>query len=501
MKLLSACLIVILTCGIALSGAMQFGIAQNGTNVSGTISADTTWTQANSPYTLTGNVLVGNGATLTVEAGTTVNLGTYYIMVNGTLVAIGQSNSPIYFNGGLITFTQFSTNWNDSTSNGCIIQNASLTSSLSIDSSANISNNTIQGNSSNSIDVVGASPTISGNTISNNYYGVSISAGTPTITENVISNCAWGVFISGTSNSVACSPLVSNNILDNDSVGIIVNALNVFSGTANVTENLIVDSQGNQAFNPATGGSAGIVIGSGETSSYVCYVTNNTISSNSFGISVCGSPITSLTYNNIYGNQYNMYLTYDVNVNAVYNWWGATDTQAINQTIYDYKNNYNLGTVSFVPLLSAVNPEAPTIPIFNITASAGVYGAIAPSGVVSVNYGGSQTFNITPNTGYSILDVSVNGASVGAVSAYTVQNIQGPTTISATFAPNPTSTATPTPPPISTPTPTPTTSPNQPSSSSKQNPTSIYEILIATLVVLIIAFVIVITVFRRGKRR
>jgi hypothetical protein len=74
---------------------------------------------------------------------------------------------------------------------------------------------------------------------------------------------------------------------------------------------------------------------------------------------------------------------------------------------------------------------------YNITASAGTNGAISPSKSISVNYGGSQTFNITANTGYYIVDVRVNGSSVGAVSSYTFSNVQSAYTISATFALSP----------------------------------------------------------------
>ena len=75
---------------------------------------------------------------------------------------------------------------------------------------------------------------------------------------------------------------------------------------------------------------------------------------------------------------------------------------------------------------------------FNITASAGAGGSISPSKSISVNYGGSQTFNITAKTGYYIVDVRVNGSSVGAVSSYTFNNVQAAYTISATFALEPT---------------------------------------------------------------
>ena len=42
------------------------------------------------------------------------------------------------------------------------------------------------------------------------------------------------------------------------------------------------------------------------------------------------------------------------------------------------------------------------------------HGTISPE-TTNVNYGGSQTFTITPQTGYHITDVIVDGASVGAV--------------------------------------------------------------------------------------
>jgi len=77
------------------------------------------------------------------------------------------------------------------------------------------------------------------------------------------------------------------------------------------------------------------------------------------------------------------------------------------------------------------------INIYNITASAGTNGAISPSKSISVDYGGSQTFNITANTGYYIVDVRVNGSSVGAVSSYTFNNVKSDYTISVTFALSP----------------------------------------------------------------
>ena len=71
---------------------------------------------------------------------------------------------------------------------------------------------------------------------------------------------------------------------------------------------------------------------------------------------------------------------------------------------------------------------------FTITATAGANGSISPSGEVSVEAGGSKTFTITPNVGYKIADVLVDGESVGAVSSYTFSGVQAKHTIEATFA-------------------------------------------------------------------
>ena len=66
-------------------------------NVSGTISEDTVWTAANSPYVLTNNIIISKGVTLTVEAGTVIESPSYRITVNGTLNANGTARSPVVF--------------------------------------------------------------------------------------------------------------------------------------------------------------------------------------------------------------------------------------------------------------------------------------------------------------------------------------------------------------------------------------------------------------------
>lgn len=68
-----------------------------------------------------------------------------------------------------------------------------------------------------------------------------------------------------------------------------------------------------------------------------------------------------------------------------------------------------------------------------ISASAGAGGSISLSGNVAVNYGGSRTFTITPNAGYAVSNVDVDGTSQGAISTYTFNNVTTNHTINAAF--------------------------------------------------------------------
>jgi hypothetical protein len=72
---------------------------------------------------------------------------------------------------------------------------------------------------------------------------------------------------------------------------------------------------------------------------------------------------------------------------------------------------------------------------YTIAATAGPGGTIDPSGDVWVAAGGSQTFTITPEPGYMVEDVLVDGQSVGRVTSYTFEDVTADATISATFTP------------------------------------------------------------------
>ena len=70
---------------------------------------------------------------------------------------------------------------------------------------------------------------------------------------------------------------------------------------------------------------------------------------------------------------------------------------------------------------------------YTIKATAGTNGSIAPSGWTSVRDGRDQTFTITPDKGYAVAKVLVDGKSVGAVKSYTFKNVTKDHTIEAIF--------------------------------------------------------------------
>ena len=70
---------------------------------------------------------------------------------------------------------------------------------------------------------------------------------------------------------------------------------------------------------------------------------------------------------------------------------------------------------------------------YTIKATAGAGGSISPSGDVSVREGRDQTFTITPDKGYAVANVKIDGKSIGAVKSYTFENVSRTHTIEVIF--------------------------------------------------------------------
>ena len=104
--------------------------------------------------------------------------------------------------------------------------------------------------------------------------------------------------------------------------------------------------------------------------------------------------------------------------------------EELTNTEFGIKFHVDKGGFSPFVLVWETEPEPDT---YTITATAGANGTISPNGSVIVTEGTDQTFTITPNNGYHIEDVLVDGVSVGAVSTYTFSNVTANHIIHATF--------------------------------------------------------------------
>ena len=104
---------------------------------------------------------------------------------------------------------------------------------------------------------------------------------------------------------------------------------------------------------------------------------------------------------------------------------------------YQTKNGNTGGCTVLIDDVKLTTSGGGTTPVepttYTITASAGQGGSITPSGAVSVDKGGSQTFTIKPSDNYEIADVKVDGQSVGKKTEYTFENVTKAHTIAATF--------------------------------------------------------------------
>ncbi|MBU0568981.1 right-handed parallel beta-helix repeat-containing protein, partial [bacterium] len=235
------------------------------TYVSGTITSNTNWTQANSPYIATDTVTVANGVVLTIEPGVTVRFATETSLIcYGTLNAVG---TPL----GTITFTSSQTtpaagDWKGINLSGsgatgsqisyCDIRYAKQAVYLENVSNVEISYNTIR-------------ETKGDNGVSSSYNGKMgvgvylISSNRNVIKRNVVSKTKGG--IGYTPGSFATGGR------GGDAFGIYLYQ----SGSNTVSENSILDTQAGEAGVSDYGGNGGDAFGI-----YLYQSGSNTVSKN-----------------------------------------------------------------------------------------------------------------------------------------------------------------------------------------------------------------------------
>ena len=221
-------------------------------SISGIISTNTTWNLTDSPISVTGNVDIASGATLTIEAGVTVQFaGGKVMQVDGQLIARGTAASPIIFTSsqatpapgqwGYVLFNSDSVGASFDVAGhylaGSILEYVSINSA-----GANV------GGSNYAVSLAGATPFINFATIQQNS-GAGINIVNPTtslvkITNSTLSNNGTGLIanVGGPASPGGTLVLQGNTITNNTFIGV---NLNTYAyGVATLTGNVISNNNG-----------------------------------------------------------------------------------------------------------------------------------------------------------------------------------------------------------------------------------------------------------------
>ena len=251
---------------LALSAGVLAGSAAAATTIVGGNLGNQTWTAAGSPYIVQGDVTVQAAATLTIQAGTTIQIAStdgqgsgrdtsrVEILINGSLVVSGTAAAPVTFAGA----TSAAGAWygiiigagaSSATLQGVVIQNANIALSSDATGSAVSVQGAQLSSNTTGFAITAGSPTLDSLTIAGGSNGVAVTGGSATITKSIITGAGTGVAVGVTAGaSLATSTItgctygvyssstgtftVRNSIIvNNTSIGVYRNS----SGAVNVT--------------------------------------------------------------------------------------------------------------------------------------------------------------------------------------------------------------------------------------------------------------------------
>jgi parallel beta-helix repeat protein len=309
--------VTIMIIGTVAFASNLFFLTATATYVGGSITQNTVWTLVDSPFVISQNVTVNQGATLTIEPGVEVKFGgDFSLIINGRLIANGTQNSMITFTSN--KYQPSPGDWGTIEISGtqqsllkyCSIQYAT-NGTTTEGGNVEVENSVVSNSYQYGISATNSIAQIQADQIANNSVGgVCVSGGNNqvTIQNNTISSNADGILLYGTNGTGVSGVNISKNIvLSNKQSGIHLNA--------GAYTNLIV------LYNNVSANNDGFLVsGQGST-----WITNNSVSYNSNGFFYAASQNHQAHWNDIYGNTMGMDVSSSATgmvVNATYNYWG-----------------------------------------------------------------------------------------------------------------------------------------------------------------------------------
>ncbi|MBS1779627.1 MAG: T9SS type A sorting domain-containing protein [Bacteroidetes bacterium] len=382
---------------LLILGLLSLSLNVLATNVSGYIGSNATWTKANSPYVITGDIDVDTGATLTIEPGVTIIAdGNHVLYVDGRINAIGTASDTITFTCKQVPKDVYSATWK-----GIEVRHASFSDTLFFEychfqyaanalfvranpvvvSNCKFDNN---GTAFKNLDFPESYAWVEKCRFQHNSYGLFIAGRYVTVLNNVISDADYGFYGKGD---------VAYNVVYNCAYGIAYGVKVHHNTVFNCNEGLStgVDSV---SYNQLWYNKIGLTYNGN------VIVTHNGINYSETGIICAGFSNGNTIKNNCIENSSKFnYVNGRSYADISNNYWGTTDSLAIDAKVFDFFDDFTSGKTRFMPVLP--NEDQGCADTLNVTDTTIITTGIAHAKAL-------EKLTIYPNPVSSIIYISVD---------------------------------------------------------------------------------------------